>query len=181
LKRFVKWSFFYLVIWMACLNIAHAQSAADEETLLKAAFIYKFTRFIQWPGDVKNNSLVLCTLGEDKLVSVFDIIADNIDPNKKLFIQAIHDNVSIDNCQILYIAASERGSFRSLGAITLNQAILTISELPGFMQAGGMIELIHKDNKIRFEINLDVAHLNGLDISSDLLKLARRVKWDNKP
>jgi len=163
------------------VGITAAESGPDKDAFLKAAFIYKFTKFIQWPGNIKYSSLVLCTLGSDELVNVFDILNDKTDPNQKIIVQSITDSLAIDNCQILYIASSEKGSYRSLNVISSDKKLLTISELPGFVQAGGVIELTQEANRIRFDINLDAAHLNGLKISSKLLKLARKVKWDNKP
>jgi len=162
-------------------SLAIAQTEPDDDTLLKAAFIYKFTKFIQWPGDIDRSSLVLCTLGNDEVVKVVDVNAGDIGLNQVMVVKPLLDNSVVDNCQILYIATSEKGSYRSLDIISRNQAILTISELPGFVQAGGIIELTYEDNRIHFDINLDAAHLNGLEISSSLLKLARKIKWDNKP
>jgi len=178
MKYFAKWILLYLFLWMSTASIVLAESRPDQDTLLKAAFIYKFTKFIHWPEHVKPNSLVLCTLGDDKLV---DVIVNNIAPNQKIRVKPVLDKSAIDNCQILYIASSEQGSYRSLDVIIRNTAILTISELPGFVESGGIVELTYEANRIRFDINLDAARQNGLEISSGLLKLARKVKWDSKP
>jgi hypothetical protein len=180
MTHYTKWILLCLCVWSS-IETTSAQPKADDDSLLKATFIYKVSKFIRWPDKVDRSKLVLCTLGNDKLVSVFDIIAKNIDPKQTMIVQSIQDNTVVDNCHILYIASSEQGYYRSLDIITRNQALLTVSELPGFVQAGGMVELIYKDNRIRFDINLDTAHLSGLKISSNLLKLAHKIKWDNKP
>jgi len=98
-----------------------------------------------------------------------------------LSVHAVDRNYITSNCQILYIAGSERGSYRSLEIITKKNPVLTISELAGFVQAGGIVELNDAKGKIQFDINLDVAFFNGLTISSRLLSLAHYIKWDTKP
>ncbi|MFK5985543.1 MAG: YfiR family protein [Pseudomonadota bacterium] len=182
MKRFIKLILIFLFIWFFAASITTAHSKkSQEDALLKVAFIYKFTKFVKWPGNIKNSPLVLCTMGEDKLVDIFSNLANDLSSTPKIQIQSITDNSAVSNCQVLYIASSERGRYRNIDSITRKKAVLTISELSGFMQAGGIIELIHKDNRIGFDINLDAAHINGLEISSRLLKLASKVKWDNKP
>jgi len=170
-----------LGLWFSLLGISFVQAEENDVTLLKAAFIYKFTKFIKWPENNQRSTIVLCTLGNDELVNVFASVLSNFGSNPKIVLQSIDKTQAIENCQVLYIALSEFGSYRSLNVITDKHAVLTISELPGFVQAGGIIELIQQGDRIRFDINLDASNLNGLVISSKLLQLARKVKWINKP
>ncbi|MCP3850119.1 MAG: YfiR family protein [Gammaproteobacteria bacterium] len=152
----------------------------DDDALLKAIFIYKISKFVTWPEGARPSSLILCTLGHDKLVNAFSFVAENVAPKQALSLRSIDDKLSTDHCQLIYIAASERGSFRSLDIITHKNPILTISELAGFVQSGGIVELSDNNKKMQFDINLDAALANGLNISSGLLKLARYVKWETK-
>jgi len=177
MMRWLIWMSLFFGLWGGSASSAYAQ---EDDSLLKAAFIYQFSKFVYWSNNVKPNPLILCTLGEDKLIEVINGLDADIIPNKKVIVQSVQAKIGINNCHILYIASSEHGSFRSLDVISQRKAILTISELPGFVEAGGIIELIYEGNKIRFDINNDAARHKGLEISSSLLKLARKVKWENR-
>jgi len=177
----IKLLFICLSLWCHSICISYAHPSVEKGELLKASFIIKVTKFINWPNKTRPKPLFLCSLGNDRLVNAFHVIAKESTLIQTINIKIIVDKSTFEQCHVLYIALSEKGSYQSLDIIRAKLPILTISELPGFAVAGGIIELNYDTGKIQFDINLDKAHLNALNISSHLLKLAQNVQWDNKP
>jgi hypothetical protein len=91
-------------------------------------------------------------------------------------IQSFKNNVPGGLCQMLYIAQSDSSSYVKSVDNMSQPALLTVSEIPGFIEKGGIIELFREDNRTRFKINLGKARQLGLEISSRLLSLAAVVK-----
>lgn len=177
--KWISMSLLYLSSLLVLLPVnATSETTSNQASMVKAALIYKFSKFVDWPEKDQNTPLILCTLGHDSLVEVFD---ERIAPLEKILVQPIDEQNPIEHCHILYIARSEQGTYRSRQSINKQLAVLTVSEMPGFVQAGGIIEFTYEHKKIRFDINLDVAHAVNLEISSSLLKLAREIKWSYKP
>jgi hypothetical protein len=151
----------------------HAQPT---EYQIKAAFIYNFARFTDWPAGAfagANSPMTLGVLGKnvfgDDLANAINGKTINGHPLQFKHFDSIPDAT---NCQVLFISASEKDDLSKILAQLHGTSILTISETDGFMEAGGMINLTIVDQKVRFEINNDAAKKAGLTISSKLLSLA---------
>ncbi len=167
-----------MMLCMFVLAGIKADHGRDPEQLLKLAFVYNFARFTYWPDDTRQTDapLLLCTVGEDGLVDALGDLNDKPVHNRPLRVQRVREELVPETCDMLYVAISERGSYRSFVAVSDNEALLTVSELPGFVKAGGIIELFHEKGRTGFDINFDAARRGGLQISSQLLGLARHVE-----
>jgi hypothetical protein len=82
----------------------------------------------------------------------------------------------LEDCQVVFICASEKARVTQILGELKDSRALTVSEINGFAEQGGIINFFSERNKVRFEINPEAAHRLGLTISSDLLKLAKLVK-----
>jgi hypothetical protein len=91
-------------------------------------------------------------------------------------LKQITDIKDLDQCQIVFINSSEKARLPELLEKLKASRALTVSEIDGFAQEGGIINFVSEHNKVRFEINPDAARRLGLNISSELLKLAKVVK-----
>jgi hypothetical protein len=80
------------------------------------------------------------------------------------------------NCQIIFVSSTERQRLQEIFDNSKSAHVLTVGEVQGFAQDGGIINFVEENNKIRFEINAEAARRTGLNISSELLKLAKLVK-----
>ncbi len=161
----------------AWLN-AHAEPPPSREYLIKAAFLYKFAKFVDWPAKAFPNDrtpLTICILGKEPFGAALETIKDKKVRGRKLVIQRLARLEDLKQCHILFISASEEKRLPELLSTIKGKAILTVSDMKGFAHCGGIINLVTIEKKIRFEINLDAAHLAGLKISSKLLKLAKIV------
>lgn len=163
-----------LMLW-ASLPTAYAYADPTPEYALKAAFIYNFANFTEWP--VKpTETLNLCILGSDPFNSALNNIEGKLVGNAKLVIKHLASNGSaLRDCQMVFISASEKGRIPDILDIARASGILTIADLQGAAQQGVMIGLMVEKNKITFEINLEAARRAKLNISSKLLRLAKSV------
>ena len=87
----------------------------------------------------------------------------------------------MDSCHILFISALEKERVASILKFLKSSCILTISDIEGFAQSGGIINFVIEENKVRFEINIDAANRAGIKISSKVLKLAKIIKESQSP
>ena len=179
----------YILRFFICLSIfvgtlvpAAREVCADEreaaEYEVKAAFLYNFAKFTEWPSASFASDqapLAICILGDNPFGKAFDPIRSKTVRNRSVAIREIVNPDAAKGCQVLFISASERERFddilRSLGT----RSVLTVSDVKRFTQSGGMITFVTVDGKIRFEINNRAASHAGLKISSQMLKLAETV------
>lgn len=155
-----------------------AQAAADAAQI-KAAFVYNFAKFVEWPDDTASPAgpMVVGVLGDPKLKAAFDETLRGKTVRGRSFIVRYFsspDNIAL--CHILFVGLHDpEGVLRTLH-VTERSPTLTIGEIRGFADDGGVIELVIENNQFRFEINAGSAREGGLKVSSRLLRLARSVK-----
>ena len=145
---------------------------------VKAAFLLNFVRFVDWSDRMRGDTdkeLILGIAGEDRFGNALNLIRGAKVKNRTLVIKNVVDSNSLINCDILFISSSEKDRLPTLMAALKDLPILTVSEIEGFAQRGGIINFIIVEKKIRFEINPDAAKQVGIHISSQLLQLARIV------
>jgi hypothetical protein len=159
---------------------AGAEDALISETQIKAAFIYNFTKFIEWPEasfPASGNPIVIGVLGETPLTAELGIIVAGRQVNgRPIVVTGVHAAEDLASLQVLFVSASEDASFGELAPAIAGNALLTVGESPGFAAANGAIVFVRIDGKLRFEINLSAAEQAGLKISGQLQKLAAAVK-----
>lgn len=140
---------------------------------VKAAFIYKFTNYVEWDAGIKGDEFVICVLGSSPISeALMPIARANSVKGKRVVIRQCQTADEIGNCHILFISnRSAQPLAEVLGKIP-KEGVLTISEKEGFAAAGTSINFIVVDNRLRFEANPKVIYSSGLTVSSQLLKLA---------
>jgi len=156
-----------------------AESRTPSEYQVKAAFLYNFAKFVEWPDTAfTSNSapLNICILGNNPFNASLDDIRDKTVRGRPLSIRMNPDIDKLNQCHILFISASEKNQLSYIIQRLNNASVLTVADMEGFTSAGGMINLVMQDNKVSFDINLKSARLAGLKISSRLLKLANTVR-----
>jgi len=152
-----------------------AEAPESREYLLKAAFVYNFAKFIAWPATAfaqPRAPLVLCTIGTDPFGTALASIDGKIVRDRPLEIKRLPEGGDTAVCHMAFLKVSDPRRLSQVLQSLQRLPVLTISDTEGFLQAGGMINLIMVQNKIQFEINNDTAQRAGLTISSQLLKLA---------
>ncbi len=160
---------------------AAAQKPEPKEYEVKAVYLYNFGRFVQWPDSAaKDESFAVCVLGSDPFGAILDsTIANETIDNRKLLARRITKPGDAAGCRILFISSSEAPRIEAILAALQNSSALTVSDMPGFITYGGMIQFVLTENKVRFQVNLTAANKAGLTFSSQLLKVATYIKNDS--
>jgi hypothetical protein len=159
----------------------HAQPKPQfHEYQIKAAFLYNFARFVNWPEEAfagPDTPISIGILGNDPFGIHLDLtLRDKTVKGRNLVVKRFTKLDDTKLCHILFISKSEKGRVSETLSVLKNWHVLTASDMKGFAQCGGVIAFVTKDNKIGFEINVDSADQAGLKISSKLLKLAKIVR-----
>lgn len=175
-------SAFLCALLSSCLA-APGQETAPTEYHVKAAFLYNFGRYVEWPPRTPAfTSFAICVLGDDPFGPVLNQVIDGkVIQGKKLAARRLEKVEDAGNCQILFISSSESGRLAHIMAALRGRSVLTVGETDGFAQSGGMINFRLEGSKVRFEINLDATEQAGLTVSSQLLKLARIIRESPQP
>lgn len=152
-----------------------AQDGAGSAAAIKAAFLLNFIRYTEWPAEAAGTPLVTCFIGRDPTVLAAAGIDGRSAAGRRVQVRRASAPDELAGCQVVYIAASEeRRIGRLLSAVDAG-GVLTVSDAAGFVDQGGVIELVESGDRFEFDINLGVAQRAGLRLSSQLLKLARRM------
>ncbi len=166
------------LIMAAVLVTTNATAQTVDEYRVKAAFVFNFAKFIQWPAEAFKTSgdpLVICVVGQDQMAnSLWETVNGNAIDGRPVIIRQIAIGQGPCDCQILFVGASAMKGFRSHAKESTG--VLTVGETPGFAADGGVINLKLEDGRVRFEINVAAAERQQLHISSKLLSLAQVVK-----
>lgn len=158
------------------LRTVWAQSIVDESRL-KAAFLYKFAQFVEWPpaATASTTSVNLCITGPRASRQFLEeLVAGETIAGKPLAVhEATSDNVI--HCHLLFLNADD-GPRRALLRRVSDHPILTVSDAPRFLDEGGIVLLRVVDNRVRFEIDAEAARRANLRLNTQLLRLAADVR-----
>lgn len=158
--------------WYARAEEAPRQAS---EYQVKAAFILNFGRFTEWPTNAATQPINLCVVGHDPFGHDLDKTVENQSIHGRS-VRVVRDpkGESLETCQILYLGTLE--GFSSLLAAARRTQTLTVSDAPGFLEDGGMVQLYLEGDHVRFSVNLRAAKDAGLQLSSKLLQIAKVVE-----
>ncbi|HSS98748.1 MAG TPA: YfiR family protein [Terriglobales bacterium] len=158
-----------------------AQNPKPTEYQVKAAYLYNFGRFVEWPANAagKGELFNVCVFGKDPFGPVLDhALAGETIGGKSVVARRISLPQESGNCQILFLSSAEEGLLNKIIEAANKEAVLTVSDMPQFSERGGMVQFVVENNRIRFEVNLTAAQNAGLTLRSELLRVATVVKKD---
>lgn len=166
-----------LLLVVATPAVTSAENTLFREHQVKAAFIYNFALYVEWPASAtgEQKPRTICLLGTDYFGTALNAVHGKAVRNQRLAVRLIKEVEEAETCDILYISTSEYGNLQEILETVRQRPVLTISDLDRFARSGGMIGLVTRDNKVRFEINLKQTQRAQFRVSSQLLKLARDV------
>jgi YfiR/HmsC-like len=148
---------------------------------VEAAYLYNFGKFVQWPSLPAANSqpFSICILGPDNVgKKLDDTIAGETIQGRKIVAMHVSSAEAADKCQIVFIGPSEDTRLAKDLEALQEKPVLTVSSNPEFLERGGDIQFLIQNNRVRFAVNLPAAKRSGLELSSELLKVAAYVKTD---
>ncbi len=172
-----------IAIVLACLHLAAPRGASAQVSLpeyqVKAAYLFNFLKFVEWPEHTFADSLapiVIGIVGGDPFGrSLPQVVIGKTVQGRDLVIREYREGEDLREAQILYINTSERKHLPQIFAGLRGASVLTVADMSGFLDAGGMIQFLSENDHVRFAINVDAARKAKLKISSRLLSLARVV------
>jgi len=144
---------------------AHSQSASEYQ--VKAAYLYNFAKLAEWPPEAFSTStspIVFCVLGgDDDFVAILRTTLNNKSiAARSLAVKALSSPSDSRSCTLLFFGASEKGRVAAMTSAMERSSTLLVGEEAGFLKNGGMIALLLKDGKVRFQVNslaLERAHI----------------------
>lgn len=161
----------------AAAGSVYAGNPEIDEYQLKAAFLYNFAKFVEWPAQAfktPNEPIRICVLGQNSFgSSLEDTVRGKVAGGRSFAVQNIANTQQANSCHILFVSASERKKFKSILLDLNGLSVLTVGESDGFAAIGGVINLKLDGGQLQMEIDTGAAERAKLRISSKLLSLAQ--------
>jgi hypothetical protein len=147
---------------------------------VKLAFLYNFTKFVEWPADSYSDSrapLEICVVGDDPFDRNLEgELRTRSAGGHPVEVRNMRSSGSLRKCHVVFVPVSEKDRASGIMKALDGSSALTVGDWEGFAEEGGIISLTIEEDKLHFEINPLAAERAGLKISSKLLALARIVK-----
>lgn len=171
MRRFL----FLLLLLLALPNKSFGQEQAFPEYAMKAAFIYNFTLFTQWP-ELPNNTLQICTFRAQQIKDELELYAATKKPHQaNLVIAKIDKSDDIRLCQAVFLSEEDLPQAPAVLVAAKEKPLLVITDTSDLINKGAMIAIKIENQRMVFEINLTAAKQAKLHLSSKLLSLAKKI------
>jgi hypothetical protein len=167
-------------------RLVWGQSSGTTGYEVKAAFLFNFAKFIDWPpGSFASpqSAFTICVLGRDPFGNILDdSLQGKVIGDRPLAVRRFKDKAEARGCQMVFVSSSESPHLADIVETLRGANVLLVGETNGFAASGGTIEFTLEDNHVRFAINTDAADRSGLKFSAKLLALAKLVhdEWHLK-
>ena len=172
----------------AAAQWGQAQAADDDVTLeqrVKAAFLYQFAGYVEWPPQSfaqAGTPVTIAVLGADSLAAeLSQVVTGRTVGGRQVTVKRVKPGESLAGVHILFIGQAESARLAQLAQTPKPRSILTVTESDGALAQGSMINFVLVDRRVRFEVALDAAEKNGLRLSSRLLAVAQQVRTGGTP
>ena len=185
-RHLISILFAIVLLWSPAQPAARAEQS--NEYKVKAALIFKFLQFVEWPGDsappgsapagtsapADHGAIVIATVGKDPFDGALEqTVAGKLVGGKHLVVKHFANVGEVEKCQVLFVSSSAGAEFAGALSKTGPVGVLTVGETEQFLDEGGIIRIFEQDGKLRFEISQDAAARARIQISSKLLRLAK--------
>jgi uncharacterized protein DUF4154 len=178
-RRRVRLAALAALIFLVSAGSASAQALPANEYAVKAAFLFHFAQFVEWPEGAfreANSPLVYCTIGEDPFQGALDdSLKGKMIGAHPLQVRHLAEANEALGCHIAFVGKAAKKRVSEELATFYGSPVLTVGETEQFVKDRGMIGFCMEENKIRFDINLESAEKAKLKISARLLTLAKAV------
>jgi hypothetical protein len=165
-----------LAALMLCAAIGHAQDVTEPS--LKAAFIYNFAKFTDWPEDIlpAHATFSACVLGDSPISDALErAVKGRQVSGRGVSVSQVQAEGKLRSCHLLYVSGVSPAQLAAIVAAVRGAPVLTISDIDDFSKLGGIAQMFVESGRLRFDLNLEVAKSSRLQLSSKLLVLAAHV------
>jgi hypothetical protein len=180
LARLGRWAACACFTVLAASVAGAADDAATLEQRVKAAFLYQFVGYVEWPPGAfvePGTPVTIAVLGSEPLaVELAQVVTGRMVGGRPITVKRVKPGESLAGVHILFIGRAENARVAQLAQSGQAHAVLTVTESEGALTQGSMINFVLVDRRVRFEVALDSAEKNGLKLSSRLLAVAQQVR-----
>jgi len=151
-------------------------SSGATESEVKAAFLFNFARYVEWPDRDGNRPITIGVLGDGDFPAVLEqVVRGKLVRDRQVRVKRLSGGGELRRCHIVYIGADHAEREGEIRASLSGASVFSVADFDGFAASGGTANFVRSGKKVRFEINEDVARRSGLKVSSRLLRLATLV------
>jgi YfiR/HmsC-like len=171
-----RWSVLVAGLVLACASVPRAQDVTEPS--LKAAFVYNFAKFTEWPEDVLPASAPFnaCVLDGGSVADALErAVKGRLLGGRQIIVQRVAVGAALRSCHLLFVSGLKGAEVGVVVAAVRGAPVLTISDIDEFALIGGIAHVFVENGTMRFDLNLDLARRSHLQLSSKLLSLATRV------
>jgi hypothetical protein len=174
-RRCGAWAWPVVLLCALALGSLTAARAQSSDAAAKARFAVTLARFVQWPAGSEHTPLRLCVLQNSPSLARAFQNQDGL-PVGTRRVAVVLQPPGMSACDLLFVDDSGARAAAHLVAEGAGRPVLTLGAVDGFLAQGGMVELVNVDDALRFDVDLPALRKSGLGLSSQVLKLARRVR-----
>lgn len=166
-----------LLLCVSCVG-THGQPVNEDE--MKGIYVYKFLKFVEWHegkggDDAIGDVFRICVAGDERISAFVNALDQKPYMSRKISLVNLAKRGQAKDCQVVFVSTTEAWRYRSILSEVNGHATLTISDIPDFIQQGGMIEFMFDGDRLTFAINQAEIVRAGLYVNSQLLTLAKTV------
>lgn len=170
----------FAVFWLLFAWSLDCYATDLNESQIKAAFLYKFTRYVQWPSQLlqgDDDPFVIGVFGENTFTPLLERATKGKQvEGRPLKVRLLKKSDEVEGCHILFISSSQSDQLERIFAQLDSSHTLTVSDGTDFARLGGIVEFVLGANRMQLKINIDAAKRARLDISARLLEMAHTVR-----
>lgn len=166
------------VMWIVAAFPAAAENIELAEQKIKAGLLYNFLKYTDWPDTslAQDAPLTVCVLGRDSFEGSLDPLEGRNVKQRNIAIRKMTEGSDVVGCHLLFLDSGVKKRWPELRARLADKSVLTVSDLPGFIHDGGMIEFGSKQNRIDVTLNLQAVKSAHLAVQERLLRLVTVVE-----
>ncbi|HTV01824.1 MAG TPA: YfiR family protein [Luteitalea sp.] len=169
-----------LALSLLCQSARASAATALDEYAVKAAFIYQFIQFVEWPSEVFADpaaNIVVGIVGDDPFDEHLRRTTEGrTAQGRRIVVRTVRHGDQLRQCHLLFVSASEEARIPDLLRTLGTANVFTVGDTPGFAQAGGTLNFVMEAARVKFEVNIVAAERARIRISSKLLHVARIVR-----
>lgn len=170
---------FWIILSLQFYSFLLGDEISDREYQIKTAYLYNFTKFIEWPDNTyqeNDSNFIIGVYKDPEFAGILHTLDGKITQGKKIQVIQIEALYKLPAMHILYCANTNKQEMKQMLSIIRGQAVLTVGENEKFLSLGGIINFKKRKNKMQFAINNEAAIQSKIKISSKLLGLATNLK-----
>lgn len=165
--------------WLAPARPACAAERASLERQVKAAFLYKFASYVEWPAHAfvsPDDPVTIGVLGDPILAEELrHLVAGRTSGGRPIVVKSVHDLDALYELRVLFVSNHDSERIREIAEAAAGGATLVVTESKGAIGRGSMINFVLRDERVRFDVDLAAVARGGLGLSSRLLAVAQTV------